>query len=84
MLGEQLTELKGKEIGQRVLELEPMVMETTVSAKGTVKGVQVTVLLTFVGSPTDEAGVLHGKGKGLIMVVGGKTLTRSSDFELTI
>lgn len=57
MLGEQLTELKGKVIGQRVFEVEPVGMETTVSARGTVKGVQATVLLIFIGSPTDEGGV---------------------------
>lgn len=67
MLGEQLSEFKGKVVGQRVLEIEPLLMETTVSAKGTIKGVQATDLITFVGSPTNEGGVIHGKGKGVLM-----------------
>jgi hypothetical protein len=67
MLGEQISEFKGKVVGQRVLEIEPLVMETSVSAKGTVKGIQATDLITFVGSPTNVGGVIHGKGKGVIM-----------------
>jgi hypothetical protein len=38
MLGEQLTEFKGKVTGQRVLEVEPVVMETSVLSKGKIKG----------------------------------------------
>lgn len=67
MLGEQISEFKGKVVGQRVLEIEPLAMETSVSAKGTVKGIQATDLITFVGSPTNAGGVIHGKGKGVIM-----------------
>lgn len=67
-LGELLTEFKGKVIGQRVLEVEPVVMETSVSTKGMIKGMQATETLTFVGSQTNEGGVAHGKGKGVIMV----------------
>lgn len=68
MLGEQLTEFKGKVTGQRVLEVDPVVTETSVSIKGMIKGVQATETLTFVGSPTNEGGIIHGKGKGVIMV----------------
>lgn len=67
MLGEQLSEFKGKVVGQRVLQIEPLLMETTISTKGTIKGVQATDLITFVGSPTNEGGVIHGKGKGVLM-----------------
>jgi hypothetical protein len=66
MLGEQIAELKGKIIGQRVLDAEGPTMETNVSAKGSVKGTQVDVSLTYVASPT-SAGVLHGKGQGVLM-----------------
>lgn len=68
MLGELLTEFKGKVTGQRVLEVEPVVMETSVLTKGMIKGMQATETLTFVGSQTNEGGVAHGKGKGVIMV----------------
>jgi hypothetical protein len=36
------------------------------------KGVQVEELITFNGTPTADKGVLHGVGKGVIMVVGGE------------
>ena len=66
MLGEQIAELKGKVIGQRVLDVEGPTMETSVSARGNVKGTQVNVSLTYVARPT-SAGVLHGEGQGVIM-----------------
>jgi hypothetical protein len=67
MLGEQIEDLKGKIIGQRVIDVEPITMETTVSSKGTIKGTQVTEMLTFVGRQTTSEGVIHGKGGGIIM-----------------
>jgi hypothetical protein len=36
------------------------------------KGVQIQEMITFNGTPTTDKGVLHGVGKGVIMVVGGK------------
>ena len=56
MLGEQIEELKGKIMGQRVVDVEPLTIETTVSASGTIRGTQVTKMLTFVGSPTTSEG----------------------------
>jgi hypothetical protein len=66
MLGEQIGELKGKVIGQRVLNVEGPTMETNVSAKETIKGNQVNLSLTYVARPTSP-GVLHGRGQGVIM-----------------
>jgi len=37
MLGEQITELKGKITGQRVLDAEGPTIETSISSKGTDK-----------------------------------------------
>jgi hypothetical protein len=70
MLGEQIQELKGKVIGQRVIDVEPPTMETSVSSSGSIKGTQVTEMLTFVGRPTTSKGVLHGKGMAIIMATG--------------
>ena len=42
MLGEQIEELKGKIIGQRVVDVEPPTMETSVTSSGTIRGTQVT------------------------------------------
>ena len=74
MLGEQIEDLKGKITGQRVVEVEPLTIETSVSASGSIRGIQVTQMLTFVGSPAgseaEEQGVIHGKGGGIIMMAG--------------
>jgi hypothetical protein len=70
LLGEQIEELKGKVISQRVVAVEPPTMETTVSSAGSIRGTQVTEILTFVGRPTTSEGVLHGKGIGIIMATG--------------
>ena len=68
MLGEQILELKGKIIGQRVLDVEGPTIETSVSVSGSIKGTQVKEILTFEARPTTTSkGVLHGKGKGVIM-----------------
>ncbi len=66
MLGEQIAELKGKMIGQRVLDSEAPTIETSVSARGSVKGTQVNETLTYVARLT-SSGVLHGEGHGVIM-----------------
>jgi hypothetical protein len=71
MLGEQYAELKGKVTGQRILDIEGPTIETSVSASGTMKGIQVLELLTFVGIPTAEKGVIHGVGKGVIIIPSG-------------
>ncbi|HEY7572557.1 MAG TPA: hypothetical protein VH796_14415 [Nitrososphaeraceae archaeon] len=67
MLGEQFGEIKGKITGQRVLDLEGPSVETSITASGSLKGVQIKETLTFIGIPTKNSGVLHGKGIGVIM-----------------
>jgi hypothetical protein len=66
MLGEQITELKGKVIGQRVLDAEGPTMEISISSKGSTKGIQVNESLTFVAKPSSQ-GVLHSEGQGVLM-----------------
>jgi hypothetical protein len=66
MLGEQIAELKGKMMSQRVLDSEGPRMETTLSSNGRVRGTNVQETVTFVGTPT-SAGVIHGEGHGVIM-----------------
>ena len=78
MLGEQIEELKGKVMGQRVVDVQPLTMETTVSASGTIRGTQVTKMLTFVGSRTTSEGVLHGKGVGMI-IAGSEVVTFTAE-----
>jgi hypothetical protein len=64
MLGEQIAELKGKMMGQRVLDAQEPTLETSISAKGNVKGTQVNETLTYVARLT-SSGVLHGEGHGV-------------------
>jgi len=66
MLGEQITELKGKTTGRRVLDTEGPTIETSVSASGNARGTQVNESITYVAKPVFP-GVLHGKGQGVIM-----------------
>jgi hypothetical protein len=68
-LAELLSELSGKVTGQRILNTQPLAMETTVQTRGTMRGVQVTDMVTFVVSQT-SSGVLHGTGTGVIRAVG--------------
>jgi hypothetical protein len=65
MLGEQIGELKGKIMGQRVLDSEGPRIETTLSSTGSVRGTNVKEIDTFVGSVI-SGGVLHGEGLGVI------------------
>jgi|SRR5215467_2016459 hypothetical protein len=67
MLGEQIGEIKGKITSQRVLDLEGPSVETSIIASGSLKGVQIKETITFVGKPTNTSGIVHGKGKAVIM-----------------
>lgn len=73
MLGEQYAELKGNISAQRVLDIEGPTIETTVSVNGAMKGIQVQEMITFVGTPAGEKGVIHGVGKGVVMAAGGES-----------
>jgi hypothetical protein len=66
MLGEPIGEMKGKITSQRVIDVEGPTMETSISASGSLKGVQVTETLTYVATRT-STGVLHGMGNGVVM-----------------
>ena len=61
MLGEQFAELK-----VRVLDSEGPTLETSVSARGSVKGTQVNETLTYVARLISSR-VLHREGHGVIM-----------------
>jgi len=78
MLGESIGELKGKISSQRVLDVEGPTMETSISATGSLKGVQVTEILTYVASPSSK-GVLHGVGNGVITTTDGEIATYTGE-----
>jgi len=79
MLGEQISERKGKVIGQRVVSTEGPVIETTVSTIGRFKGMPVKGTVTFVSRPTSAAGVLYGEGKGVIMTEESEMATSTAE-----
>ena len=56
ILGEQIAEVKGKITGQKVLDVERPSIETSLSASGSLKGVQMKETITFVGKPTNTSG----------------------------
>jgi len=70
MLGEQIAELKGKIVSQRVLDVEGPTMETNVSIDGSIRGTHVRQHLTYVAKPVSP-GVLNGKAKGV--TIAGET-----------
>ncbi len=70
MLGDQIIDAKGKVTGQRVLDAEGPTVETSVSNSGSVKGVRLNEILTYVGKPSSP-GVLHGKGQGVFSAESG-------------
>ena len=70
MLGEQYLESKGKITSQRVLDVEGPTVETSIATSGTIKGTPVQAMLTFIGTPMGEKGVIHGVGKGIITTTG--------------
>jgi len=78
MLGESIGELKGKISSQRVLDVEGPTMETSISTTGSLKGVQVTEILTYVASPSSK-GVLHGVGNGVITTTDGEIATYTGE-----
>ena len=67
MLGEQIGEIRGKVTSQRVLDVEGPSIETSLTASGSLKGVQIKETLTFIGRPTNTSGIIRGIGKGVIM-----------------
>jgi hypothetical protein len=52
------------------LDVEGQTIEISVSVSGTMKGIPVQEMLTFIGIPTTERGVIHGVGKGVVMALG--------------
>lgn len=63
MLGEQITEVKGKIMGSRVLYAEGPTIEAIESASVNIRGTPTNESRTFIAKPL-PAGVLHGRGQG--------------------
>ena len=78
MLGEQIGELRGKIVGQRVLDIEGPTMETSVSIEGNFKGTQVKQHLTYIAKPVSPR-VLHGTAKGVTIAGESETVVSTHE-----
>jgi hypothetical protein len=66
MLGDQIVELKGKIMSQRVLGVKSPTIEISVSLTGSIKGTPVKQAATYINRPTSSPG-FDGKGQGIVM-----------------
>lgn len=66
MLGEQISELKGKITSSRVLDVEGPIIEASESASGNVRSTPINESRTFTAKPVCP-GVLHGRGQVVMM-----------------
>ena len=71
MLGEVLSETKGKITSQRVLSAEGPKLEASFTSVGKLKGIDITEMATFWSMPR-PGGALFGKGDGVMMTVDGE------------
>jgi hypothetical protein len=78
MLGELIGEMEGKVSSQRVFDVKGPTMETSITASGRLRGVQVTETLTYVAN-TSSKGVLHGVGNGIITTQDGDLATYTGE-----
>ncbi len=78
MLGELIGENEGKVSSQRVIDVKGPTMETSVTASGRLRSVQVTETLTYVAN-TSSKGVLHGVGNGIITTQDGDLATYTGE-----
>jgi hypothetical protein len=70
MLGDKIGEVKGKIMGERILDVEGPKIEYSFSANGRMKGVDITHLATFWTIPRGN-GVLYGEGQGVMTTTDG-------------
>ena len=75
MLGDLISEEKGKITTQRVLDVEGGIpkMETSFSATGNYRGAETTVTITYWASPR-PGGAIYGEGKGAVMSKDGQEI----------
>jgi hypothetical protein len=78
MLGELIGEMVGKVSSQRVIDVKGPTIDTSVMASGSLKGVRVTEILTYVANSMPK-GVLHGVGNGMITTEDGDIATYTGE-----
>src|SRR6476660_6915584 len=75
MLGDLISEEKGKISSQRVLDVEGGIpkIETSFSATGNYRGVETTATITYWSTPR-PGGAIYGEGQGVIMSKDGQEM----------
>jgi hypothetical protein len=76
MLGEQISETKGKRLVRRVLSTDPPTVEVSFEDSGQIVGVPVTGLGTYTSVLRGD-GSVFGHGQGMSMTSDGENLTWS-------
>lgn len=74
MLGEQISETKGRRLVRRVLSVEPPTAEVSFEDNGHALGVPITGMGSYT-STVREDGSIFGHGQGLSMTQDGESLT---------
>jgi hypothetical protein len=74
MLGELITEERGKVTGRRILDSQAGKMETSFTAMGRVKGVEGMDMGTYVSWMLPD-GSMEGKGQGVFMTNDGQMIS---------
>ena len=74
MLGELITEERGKVTGRRVLDSQAGKMEVSFTATGKVKGIEGTDMGTYVSWMLPD-GSMEGKGEGMFMTNDGQMVS---------
>jgi hypothetical protein len=78
MLGEMLTEAKGRITGQRVLSADGPKIEASFTSEMRIKGIDATEMGTFTSVPR-QGGVMFGEGSGVIMSKDGEMISWSGN-----
>jgi hypothetical protein len=72
MIGEQISESKGRRTVSRVLSADPPTVEVSFEESGNMLGVAVSGMGTYT-TVVRQDGSVHGNGHGLIMTADGET-----------
>ena len=74
MIGQQISETKGKRLVRRVLSVDPPTAEVSFEDSGQVLGVPVTGMGTYTSIVQPDGGI-HGTGQGMNMTQDGEAIT---------
>jgi hypothetical protein len=74
MLGDQISETKGKRLVRRVISVDPPTAEVSFEDSGQALGIPITGMGTYT-SVVGPDGAIHGEGQGLTMTQDGDAIT---------